>query len=125
MRNFTANIVVCSNIETMQGERSYEQAAEWLRNFTSHLLDSGIVNHKSDSTFRNWNGGKYAEQTKMYGFHTLGGGVVFTGADVREDDGTSSVYEWRELAPGEQKAVSEAISAAHAYADKTTPTPTA
>lgn len=108
------NFVVCKNTEVVGngGEFCDEVCLEWIRDVKTEMERLDFVgNVRSDSHFPNWNGGKYAHQSKMYGYDSFGN-VVCTGGtreiplvDGEEGERESVAVEWADLTVEEKSEI--------------------
>lgn len=106
MSTFQFSIVICGNAETIvngaidpTGNSYHELAQQAVDAASRVILDAGsdmpIGDCTTDSTFRNWHGGKYAHQSAMYGIGRFG--LVCVRAERIDEDGESTAISWREV----------------------------
>jgi len=124
------NFVVCGNSETTGncGEFGDDVCADWTRDVADGLgrlpfAHDGTV--RVNNHFPDWHGGKYAHQSKQYGYESFGHAVCTGGTrEVPVTDGDEGETEevtvkWADLSAEERAEVESAVWAVIEAADLT------
>jgi len=124
MTTHMLNFSVCSNNETVGNCGEFTEIANdaWIAEACNRLGDLSFAGEvDTDSTFRNWHGGRFSNQASLYGYQNFGQFVVCTGwtCEVESEDGgteTKTGY-WSDLPAETQSQFESQIDAVIVAAD--------